>query len=55
MTSDGAVLDGAAVDLLNTPSSDEVAPAVARAPGNGKWTIVYVTGGQTIAERPVSK
>jgi hypothetical protein len=56
VTSDGAVLDGAAgVDLLNTPSSDEVAPALAQAPGYGKWTMVYVTGGQTIVERPLSK
>jgi hypothetical protein len=56
VTSGGAVLDGAAgVDLLNTPTNDEAAAAVARAPGNGKWTMVYVTGGQTVAERPVSK
>jgi hypothetical protein len=56
VTSDGAVLDGAAgAVLINSPSNNEAFPAVAPAAGYQKWTMTYMFGGNQIVERPVSK
>jgi hypothetical protein len=56
VTSDGAVLDGAAgVILVDTPSIQENNPAVVPAAGYQKWTMTYLSGGTQIVERPVSK